>query len=354
MSGVWIIRSVHAALLDGPLRFAAGEVLAVHRRAVTARVQVAGGAGGRAAGGVGGAAAGVGGVAVGAGGAAVGAGGAALVTFARPELGDGPLGVLVSGAWPAEGLAAGDAVVPTIGGWRVGHADLRLMDAQPWTPPRAPVARPAAWPGVRQALAAALAALPGPGGAAAALGLTRSGDAAAGADSGDAPGGTGGPGAGFAAAAARLLGERARALQAVLQGAGASAGTSGGARDSAGAGAQVAAAARGLVGLGGGLTPAGDDLLAGLLTFLLRAGQPLAQQLLPVARGAQGKTTPVAAHMLAWAADGVVNAHLLAVADAAVAGDTQALLAALPEALDHGATSGADFATGVWLGLGLA
>lgn len=294
------IHSVHAPLLDDPLRFGPGEVLQMHRRSVSARLHPVAGA----------------------------IPSAELVTFAVPALGQGPLGVLVAGSWPPPDLAPGDRVLPTSVGWQVGAHALVVAGAAPWIPPAAPVCAEARWPVVRVTLAAELAKRLDPAalGSASALGLVahrRSDWGAAGS---------------FAMLMHEQLAVGCALLQEALLQADAAA---------------LAIAARRLVGVGGGLTPAGDDLLTGLLTLLLRAGHPLAAALFPVALAAESATTPVAAHMLRWATRGVVNAHLLAMADAAVAGAEELLVAALPAALAHGASSGADFAAGVWLGLGV-
>jgi hypothetical protein len=93
------------------------------------------------------------------------------------------------------------------------------------------------------------------------------------------------------------------------------------------------AAVDGLVGLGPGLTPAGDDVLAGLLVGLhhhetLRA--PLAAD---VDRLAAGRTTTLSAELLRHAADGLAMPAVVAVADALAGhgsdGDLEAAVARL-------------------------
>lgn len=67
--------------------------------------------------------------------------------------------------------------------------------------------------------------------------------------------------------------------------------------------AEVAKRAPGLGGRGPGLTPAGDDVLAGLLLVARAAGGPASEpQLLGIVRGIH--TTAVAAAFLSWAARG--------------------------------------------------
>lgn len=105
-----------------------------------------------------------------------------------------------------------------------------------------------------------------------------------------------------------------------------------------------AAALRSLVGLGPGLTPAGDDLLCGYAVALWRAGRRTGlhqalQQIPPSA------TTPLSRSLLHWAAEGLAGEHHLAWIDSVLAGRANA-----PDLLlAHGATSGADWAAGALL-----
>lgn len=104
-------------------------------------------------------------------------------------------------------------------------------------------------------------------------------------------------------------------------------------------------------GRGPGLTPAGDDLLAGLLVVARIAGGASAEDRL-VALAAGVPTTEVAAAFLAWAARGrsiaPVHDRLVALA----AGDAAAAARALDRLLAVGADSGTHLAAG--LGLGVA
>jgi len=104
-----------------------------------------------------------------------------------------------------------------------------------------------------------------------------------------------------------------------------------------------AGAAGALAGLGPGLTPAGDDVLAGCCVALHRAGHRFA-----TAFGAQlssvpaEATTPLSHHLLKWAARGVAGEKHLAWLDALLVGrpaDPAPVLAC-------GATSGADWIAG--------
>lgn len=107
-----------------------------------------------------------------------------------------------------------------------------------------------------------------------------------------------------------------------------------------------------LGGIGPGLTPAGDDCLAGiLLVASVIWGQPAAPALLDVASGA--RTGAVAEMYLRWAARGqsIEPAHrfLLGVG----AGDGERAAGALDDLVGFGHSSGADLALGLKLGLEL-
>jgi hypothetical protein len=105
-----------------------------------------------------------------------------------------------------------------------------------------------------------------------------------------------------------------------------------------------------LLGLGPGLTPAGDDLLAGLLVGLAARPDlrdPLAAA---VARHAPARTTWLSAELLRLAADGYAVPAVVAVADALAGhGTDDALDRALPALLAVGHTSGAALARGLLL-----
>ncbi len=105
-----------------------------------------------------------------------------------------------------------------------------------------------------------------------------------------------------------------------------------------------------LLGLGPGLTPAGDDLLAGLLVGL--AGRPDLRDPLAdaVARLAPARTTWLSAELMRLAADGFAAPAVVAVADALAGhGPDDALADALPALLAVGHTSGAALARGLLL-----
>jgi len=106
-----------------------------------------------------------------------------------------------------------------------------------------------------------------------------------------------------------------------------------------------------LGGLGPGLTPAGDDALAGIL-FARRAlaGRDAEPRLLAVAGVAV--TTDLSAALLGWAARGQAIEPVHALLAAVAAGDRIAALTATDRIASFGSSSGADLLLG--LGLGLA
>nr|WP_260408059.1 DUF2877 domain-containing protein [Planomonospora venezuelensis] len=117
-------------------------------------------------------------------------------------------------------------------------------------------------------------------------------------------------------------------------------------------------AAEQLVGLGPGLTPSGDDVLAGLLVALRHLGAAagagravwLADWLAAaVTFDARSRTTPISATLLHCAARGEASGEVLAVLRA-LAG-RQSLEPALYRLLQLGHTSGADLAWGLRIGL---
>lgn len=129
--------------------------------------------------------------------------------------------------------------------------------------------------------------------------------------------------------------------------------------DALAAGRGVAAAAAALVGLGDGLTPSCDDLLAGLAGALRlfsgdrRHGAWARGALSAVAvsvEGAGDRTTPVSRHFLRAAARGRFAERAKELLDAVRGGGEKTLAAAAARMLHYGATSGADLIFGVALG----
>ena len=108
-----------------------------------------------------------------------------------------------------------------------------------------------------------------------------------------------------------------------------------------------------LVGLGQGLTPSGDDVLVGLFAVLHLPGGPceplrdLGRQIL--ARAAH-RTHAISLCALRAAAEGRVRARIIALLSALIAGEREAMLAALRAVLAIGSTSGRDIVAGIVLG----
>ena len=109
---------------------------------------------------------------------------------------------------------------------------------------------------------------------------------------------------------------------------------------------QLRAAAAGLAGLGGGLTPAGDDFLAGamLRAWLVHPTPgPPCRTLIEVAAP---RTTALSAAFLRAAARGECSAPWHALLAALAGDDEKETTAAARDVLSHGATSGADSLAG--------
>ena len=108
----------------------------------------------------------------------------------------------------------------------------------------------------------------------------------------------------------------------------------------------LAGAADALVGLGPGLTPAGDDVLAGVLVTCVQLGHPL-PALAARVRQRAGATTALSADLLRHAAGGRAAPPVLGLLDALVG--TRPVGPALADLLAVGSSSGHDTATGVLL-----
>lgn len=111
-------------------------------------------------------------------------------------------------------------------------------------------------------------------------------------------------------------------------------------------GTGLGGAADDLLGLGPGLTPAGDDVLGGVLVTCahLAAGAPV---LAAAVRRRAGATTALSADLLGHAAEGRAAPPVLGLLDALVG--ARPLGPALADLLAVGASSGHDTATGVLL-----
>lgn len=117
---------------------------------------------------------------------------------------------------------------------------------------------------------------------------------------------------------------------------------------------EVDGAIRRLIGFGPGLTPAGDDLLVGVLATLRRfdpGGQTLRALAYGVRRDAH-RTTDISAHHLRLAAAGAFGESVTGLLDARTAGAARTTVAARTDGvLRTGASSGADAVAGVVLGV---
>ncbi len=114
----------------------------------------------------------------------------------------------------------------------------------------------------------------------------------------------------------------------------------------------LSAAAASLGGLGPGLTPAGDDVLAGVLLARRALGGAGAEpELVAVARGVA--TTGLSGALLVWAARGQAVEPVHDLLGALAAGDRTAAAAGVERVATFGASSGADLLLGLKLGLAL-
>lgn len=114
-----------------------------------------------------------------------------------------------------------------------------------------------------------------------------------------------------------------------------------------GSGAGLAEAARVLAGLGVGLTPAGDDVLAGAMLRLHLEGR--GEEAATLYGAAAPLTTRLSRAFLAAARDGRVNAAWMRLLHTLHTGPAEALEQALARILVFGATSGADMLLGFTL-----
>ena len=112
-----------------------------------------------------------------------------------------------------------------------------------------------------------------------------------------------------------------------------------------------------LLGRGPGLTPAGDDVLMGLLAVLhwqARLGvlpqEPVAHLSAAVLAAAPHQTTRLSTRLLVHAATGILYAPALALGTALLAGDPAAVPAPAHRLCAIGHTSGADLAHGLLIG----
>ncbi len=110
------------------------------------------------------------------------------------------------------------------------------------------------------------------------------------------------------------------------------------------------------MGLGEGLTPAGDDLVSGILAALVwqarLEGDPASsvEQLRDRILEAVPRTNRISARLHHYASTGVLYAPAIALGTALLAGEAQAVREPAHDLFSIGNTSGVDVATGVLVG----
>lgn len=105
-----------------------------------------------------------------------------------------------------------------------------------------------------------------------------------------------------------------------------------------------------MVGLGPGLTPSGDDFLAGLMAVLHLPGGPgmaLRDVGVRMVHGAERRTNAISVAMLRAASEGRVRDCVIVLLRELVVGDPHGLDGALASVLAIGSTSGSDLAAGI-------
>lgn len=127
--------------------------------------------------------------------------------------------------------------------------------------------------------------------------------------------------------------------------------------------AKVGAALNDLIGLGPGLTPSGDDVVAGIVAALVwqaRIGYvpaELTRQVVEIVHeAAPARTNRISARLLWHACEGVLYAPAMGLVEALLSGDTAATLACSRRLFSIGHTTGVDLSigllTGMLLGIG--
>jgi hypothetical protein len=101
-----------------------------------------------------------------------------------------------------------------------------------------------------------------------------------------------------------------------------------------------------LAGLGGGLTPSGDDFLAGLMLWAWLAHPNPDAYCRAILEAAEGRTTTLSAAFLRAAARGECSARWHSLLTELLDIDERSLRAAARGVISHGATSGADAVAG--------
>ena len=109
---------------------------------------------------------------------------------------------------------------------------------------------------------------------------------------------------------------------------------------------QLRAGAARLAGLGGGLTPSGDDFVTGVMLWGWLAHPEPSSFCQTLAQIAAPRTTTLSAAFLRAAARGECSAPWHALLAALNTGQDSEIMTAVQEILAHGATSGADSLAG--------
>ena len=234
-----------------------------------------------------------------------------LFTMAAAGIDDAPDTVVADGPLPVASLAPGDAVEAGEDRLVAGGLELSLGKARPWRAvlPAYP-ARPAR---LRRNLAVVRAAL-------------------------DAAGAPDRSGSSLGRELAAALARHGESLCAAL---------AAGDRDSARRHGHA------ILGLGPGLTPSGDDFVAGLLAVLHLPdgpGRALRDVGSYMVAGAARRTNAISVAMLHAAAQGRVRECVIELLRELVAGDREGVAGALPRVLAIGSSSGRDMAAGVVAG----
>lgn len=112
-----------------------------------------------------------------------------------------------------------------------------------------------------------------------------------------------------------------------------------------------------LLGLGGGLTPSGDDFCCGLLMAVNMAAGPFSEEYRRFGQrlvlAATSRTTDISAAMLRQAATGRARERVLLLLRQLASGDMAPIKAALAPVLAIGSLSGTDLTVGLYAGLEL-